>query len=53
MWIGLAFGPVLFVAAVVAVAMGHEAEVWRAALGLAALEVVGFATYVVLSTLIG
>jgi hypothetical protein len=51
MWIGLVVGPVLFVVAIVAVAMGHEAEVWRAALGLAALEAMGFAAYVVLSAL--
>jgi hypothetical protein len=53
MWIGLAFGPVLFVVALVAVATGHWAEVWRAALGIAAIEVIGFTTYVLLSALIG
>jgi hypothetical protein len=48
----IVFGPVLFVVALVAVANGHWADVWRAALGLAALEVIGFTTYVVLSALI-
>jgi hypothetical protein len=53
MWIGLVFGPVLFLVALVAVVTGHWAEVWRAALVIGAVEVIGFTTYVLLSALIG